>query len=151
MRVASWFIVVAPIFGLWIENRISFLVALVLAVIVWGWCFAMLAGRDARRTPIHVILCRMILTAWIPFGTFIWWVQAEGVPRIFTFWEACYASFGGVIFFVGLSWGLTALARRGFGDSDPQLTSWESRGGHYFWDMVPWPWNPDAQATRNGG
>ena len=37
------------------------------------------------------------------------------------------------------------------GESDPQLTSWESRGGHYFWDMVPWPWNPDAQVTRNGG
>ena len=49
------------------------------------------------------------------------------MPRIFTFWEACYASFGGVIFFVGLSWGLTALARHGFGDSDPQLSAWAER------------------------
>jgi hypothetical protein len=92
----------------------------------------------------------MVLTVWIPFGIFIWWMQTE-IPRIFTFWEMTYTSFLGVAGFVALFWGVTALGRKGYGHGDEGLNAWESLGGHYFWDLIPWPWNPDSHDVRNGG
>lgn len=155
IRIASWFIIVFPFLGLYLEGRISFLFAAILAGCTWLWCAVMWANRPANRTPIHTIFVRMVLTVWIPFGVLMWWLQSgpTGIPTIFTFWEVCYTSFVGVAGFVALFWGATAIARYGtsFGTADSGLHAWEQLGGHYFWDLIPWPWNPDSYHTRNGG
>lgn len=140
LRFLAPFILFLPVYGAWSSGGISTLWLLGLAV-GWGLLCLYQAASRKPRTPQYEIACRLFLTVWIPGLLFAY---ALYLP----FWTTTYMCLAGVGIYLGYRL-VAAVLVGSVIRQDLRLA--KTVGFSFYWDTLPWPWNPDPQIIREGG
>jgi len=145
LRFLSPFILFLPVLGWWRTGAVSFFMFLVLGVAFALVCLYQ-TGSRGRRTPQYEIMTRLYLTLMLPGLVFMYAFYGASWSML---WSTSNFLFWTLLMMLGFRW--IAFTVGGAVLRDENMRRLEQSGFSFFWDTLPWPWNPDSDFVRAGG
>ena len=114
-----------------------------------------MSRESSGKTLIPALAWRFSLCLVTPIYLFVLWIfhpmlNTHGflgkVWWLFVWWLSC--NVGGFSVSVGLGWPLMRAFTNWMFENRREYWDWRRAGGDPFWDVLPWPINPDPPRVR---